>query len=202
MSGGLLARAIGIGKVTGPATGADNWGNPVSNVGIGTPKNADKAKKVRLMQVRIGPKLQTVQLLLRAGEDFVPPTGTVVVIIGNDGINLGVVASDGIAPDANLLAGELKHYASNGSGTILARQKFKNNGKYYLGNASGNLGSGIDSLISALNDLITGLTTFTTGLNAGTLVAQAAACVTALGVVSTEISTAKSAIDGVLDTAE
>ena len=152
------------------------------------------------MQVRIGPQLQTVQLITQAGEDYYPPNGSVVAIIDSAGIKLGVATYDGITPQ--VLSGERRLYASDGAGNVLGRMKFKANSKILIGNAGGNLCAQLDALLNALNTFSG--TAAQAAITAGntTSITLAAAINVLLAALTVSITSVKSAIDAILDTTE
>jgi hypothetical protein len=183
----LLAKAILIGKITGSK--------------IDKPKNAVSGQ-ARILTVAIaGAQKELVQLVCEAGEDVNPQDGAVVIILESaNGIKFGVATFDGIAPV--VAKGERRLYSYDANGTVLARHKLKASGKQFIGNGSGNLGSGLDSLAGALDTLSNATSTAAVTAGAATSVTLAAALVALLTAFNVSLATAKSAIDGVLDTAE
>ena len=164
------------------------------------PKNS-KSGKARLLQVQVGPALKTVQLTTPAGEDFSPPAGSVIVLIG-DGWKYGFVVRDDVPPDPNLNAGEWIARATDGAGNKLARVKLKQNGKVYVGNATQNLRTQLDNLLQALNTFsgAAAQSAITTG---GSGSAALAAAIVALMIpLFTSVTNVTTALDALLDTTE
>ncbi len=189
-----------IGKVIGLAP-VDAQG-VATLLGVGIAKNATSGK-VRLLQVQIGPALQTVQLVPSAGEDVNPPNGSVIAIIESaEGIKLGVATFDTIGPNPNLNQGEKELYGSDGAGTMLGRLKFKQNAKIFLGNAGGNLRSQIDALATALNTFCgsAAQSSITTGGSSAS--ALAAAIVALMQPLFTAVTNMQTALDAFMDTSE
>jgi len=190
---------IRVGVVKGLAT-TDAQGQPTL-LGVGAPKNS-KSGKARLLQVRIGPQLQTVQLVPLAGEDFSPPAGALVVLIDSSGWKYAVACQDDIPPDPNLNPGEKLLYGSDGSGNKRGRVKFKQNGKVYLGNATQNLRTQLDNLLQALNTFsgTAAQASITTGGSSSA--SLAAAIVALMAPLFSSVVNVTTAIDALLDTAE
>lgn len=169
-------------------------------LGVGAPKNS-KTGKARLLQVQVGPALKTVQLVTPAGEDFSPPAGSVIVLIG-EGWKFGFPVRDDVPPDPNLNPGELLLRATDGSGNKLARVKLKQNGKVYLGNATQNLRTQLDNILTALNTFsgAAAQSAITTGGSSSS--ALAAAIVALMGPLFTAAVNCQTALDALLDTTE
>jgi len=190
---------IRVGVVKGLAT-TDAQGQPTL-LGVGAPKNS-KSGKARLLQVRIGPQLQTVQLVPLAGEDFSPPAGSLVVLIDSSGWKYAVACQDDVPPDPNLNPGEKLLYASDGSGNKRGRVKFKQNGKVYLGNATQNLRTQLDNLLQALNTFSGAAAQASITTGGASSAALAAAIVALMAPLFSSVVNVTTAIDALLDTTE
>ena len=102
---------IRVGKITGSK--------------VARPKNATSGY-ARLLQVQIGPQLETMQLVPQAGEDVNPPVGSVVVLIeSGQGILFAVASHDRVVPE--VAEGERELYSTTGV-TKRARIKLKVSG--------------------------------------------------------------------------
>ena len=194
-----LESRIRIGVVKGLAP-ADAQGQPTL-LGVGAPKNSKKGK-ARLFQVKVGPLLKIAQLVPLAGEDFSPTDGSVVALLEAGDWLLIIASQDDVPPDPNLNRGEKLLYASDGAGNKLARLKFKQNGKVYLGNASQNLRTQLDNLLQALNTFsgAAAQSAITTGGSSSA--SLAAAIVALMQPLFTSVVNVTTALDALLDTTE
>jgi hypothetical protein len=187
---------VGIVKGLAPV---DAQGQPTL-LGVGAPKNS-KSGKARLLQVQVGPALKTVQLVTPAGEDFSPPDGSVILLIG-DGWKYGFPVRDDVPPDPNLNPGEWIARATDGSGTKRGRVKLKQNGKVYVGNATQNLRTQLDNLLQALNTFCGSAAQSAISTGGSSSAALAAAIVALMIPLFNSVVSVTTAIDALLDTTE
>jgi len=194
-----LEGRIRIGVIKGLAL-TDAQGQPTL-LGVGAPKNS-KQGKARLYQVKVGPLLKTAQLVPLAGEDFSPPDGSVVALLEAGDWLLIVASRDDVPPDHNLNRGEKLLYGSDGSGNKLGRMKAKQNGKWYIGNATQNLRTQLDNLLQALNTSSGAAAQGAITAGGSSSAALAAALVALMQPLFTSVVNVTTALDALLDTTE
>lgn len=196
-----LESRMHLGVVVGLAQNDAQGHDITGHSGVGAPKNSTNGK-ARLFRVKVGPMLKTAQQVPRAGEDSSPPNGSIVALQDMGDWLLMIAEQDDVGPDQNLNRGEKLLRATDGAGNKLARLKFKQNGKAYLGNATQNLGTQLDNLLVALNTFSG--TAAQNAITAGgsTSAALAAAIVALMIPLFNSVVNCKTAIDALLDTSE
>lgn len=113
-------------------------------------KNKDGDLRVRLLQVEISDPddLQTVQLMTAGGEDFVPPDGSIVVLVkAGDAWQLAVAVDDNVEPASDLEKGERELYASDG-GVRKVKLRLKKDGAARISNDNGSVELAVDGTIT------------------------------------------------------
>ncbi len=119
---------------------------------VGKPLNAS-AGQARLLQVQIGPQVQTVQLVPQAGEDVNPVADSLVVILESGAHRFGVATFDGITPAC--APGERELYSS-ASGSKKARVKLKAGGTIYVGGPTHDLRTALQNLVQGVQGATAG----------------------------------------------
>ncbi len=127
--------------------------------------NRDGTKDVLKLQVQIADPddIQTVEYMSSAGDDTIPPVGSIVTILSaGSAWKIAIASQDNIAP--SMSEGERKIYSSSG-GSIQAFINFLNGGNLEL-NGNGNSAVTFAALNTALQILVTAINaTFATKLN-------------------------------------
>ena len=130
-------------------------------------KNRDGTKDVLLLQVEMTDPddIQTVEYMSSAGDDTIPPEGSLVTILSvGSAWKIAIASNDGIAPEMD--EGERKIYSSSG-GMVKAFINFMKNGNLEL-NGNGNSAVTYSALNTALQSLVDSInTTFATKLDGG-----------------------------------
>ncbi len=180
----------------------------VKQTTIWPPLNASGRAGVRMILVRFGPTdtskpgfQKWVQFIPQAGEDVIPPVGSIIAMVESHELLMGTATFDNVAPDPHMNIGEKELYSSDGNGAKLARHKMKQNGKHLISNTSYDLQTQMHNLTAALSSLVSDLTTFATGLNPTTLAAQASTLAGLLPALGTSINNVQTALDALLDNA-
>jgi phage gp45-like len=129
--------------------------------------NRDGTKNVLKLQVQITDTgdIQTVEYMSSAGDDTIPPVGSIVTILSaGSAWKIAIASQDNIAPSMN--EGERKIYSSSG-GVIKAFINWLNGGNLEL-NGNGNSAVTFTALNTALQILVTAINaTFATKLDGG-----------------------------------
>jgi hypothetical protein len=103
-----------------------------------------------MLKVKFGPVQKWVQFVPQAGEDDVPPVGSLVAIIESHELLFAAASYDNVPADPNMVTGEKKIYATDGNGNALGYIYLKNDGKLSIGNVGYNLATALTNLIQGI----------------------------------------------------
>jgi phage gp45-like len=124
-------------------------------------KNRNGTKDVLKLQVEVsGPEdIQTVEYMSHAGDDHIPPKGTIVTILAaGSSWKIAVASSDENNFTAGLAEGERKIYDPTGGGAFIIFRTdgtIEVNGDADFATAFNDLKAGFDQLVSDVNALVT-----------------------------------------------
>lgn len=120
--------------------------------------NRDSTKNVLLLQCEVsGPKdIQTVEYMSHAGDDHIPPEGTIVTILSaGQSWKIAIASSDENNFTTGLSEGERKIFAPGGAFIIWRDDgTLEVNGDADFAAAFNDLKAGFDSLVSDFNALV------------------------------------------------
>jgi len=156
---------------------------------------------VRLILVSFGGFQKWVQFIPQAGEDVIPPVGSIITMVESHELIMGTSTFDNVHPDPHMNTGEKELYSSDGSGNKLARHKMKQNGKHYIANATQDLRTQLDNLLVALNTFCGSAAQSAITAGGSSSAALAAAIVALMQPLFTSVTNVQTALDALLDNA-